>query len=188
MAQEQHFKLLTEAIQKRDIAIWNRWRQENPDIRPDLSGMDLKRADLKKAALQGAILKNANLRGTDLSFADLSGADFHKANLVLTHLGAANLTEADFSGANLCDANLSEANLCAANFSDAVLVGALFQGADLNKTRLEENIKDLSPSQVKTAKNWECAFYSEAILDRLGLPPDHNQTLRKEMEEKKAKE
>jgi uncharacterized protein YjbI with pentapeptide repeats len=186
MAHEQHLKMIHEAAAKHDISIWNKWRQENPDIRPDLSGTDLKRADLKKAFLHGAILRDANLRGTDLSNADLSGADLHKANLVLAHFGAANLTEADFSGANLCDANFSEANLSEANFSDAVLVGALFQGADLNKAKLEENIKDLSPFQIRTAKNWENAYLSKGILESLGLPPDHNEQLRKEAEEKKA--
>ncbi|HTY64611.1 MAG TPA: pentapeptide repeat-containing protein [Acidobacteriota bacterium] len=179
MAHEQHLKMMHEAVQKHDISLWNRWRQENPDVMPDLSGMDLKRADLKKAFLRGAILRDANLRGTDLSFADLSGADLHKANLVLAHFGEANLTEANFSGANLCDADLSEANLCEANFSDAVLVGALFQGADLNKAKLEENIKDLSPFQIKTARNWENAYLSKAILEGLGLPPDHNDQLRR---------
>lgn len=186
MAQEQHLKLLTEAVQKHDIAIWNKWRQENPDVRPDLSGMDLKRANLKKAFLNGAILREANLRGTDLSDADLSGADFQKANLVLAHFGAANLAEADFSGANLCDANLSEANLCHANFSNAILVGALFQGADLSKAQFAENIKDLSPFQVKTARNWNCAYYTSGLLESLGLPPDHNETLQKETCEKKG--
>jgi uncharacterized protein YjbI with pentapeptide repeats len=186
MAQEQHSKMINEAVQKHDITIWNKWRQENPDVRPDLSGMDLRRADLKNAALQGVILKDANLRGTDLSNADLSRADLHKANLVLTHLGAANLAEADFSGANLCDANLSEANLCAANFSNAVLVGALFQGADLNKANLGENVKDLSPFQIKTAKNWQYAYYTSGILESLGLPLDHNETLRREIEKQNA--
>ncbi len=183
MAQEQHLKLINEAIQKHDIAIWNKWRQENPDVRPDLSGMDLKRADLKKAALQGAILKEANLRGTDLSNADLSGADLQKANLVLAHFGAANLAEADFSGANLCDANLSEANLCQANFSEANLVGALLQGADLSKAKFADKTKDLSPFQVKTAKNWECAYYSQGLLQSLGLPPDHNEILQEKTED-----
>lgn len=184
MAQEQHLKIIREAAEKHDISIWNRWRTENPDIRPDLSGMDLKRADLRQAALQGAILRDANLRGADLSRADLRMADLNKANLVLTHLGAANLAEADFSGANLCDADLSEANLTEASFSDAVLVGALFQGADLNRAKLEENIKDLSPFQIKTAKNWESAYYSTGLLESLGLPFNHNETLRKEAEEK----
>ncbi len=187
MAQEQHVKLIHEAVQKHDITIWNRWRMENPDVRPDLSGMDLKRADLKTAALQGAILEEANLRGTDLSHADLRGADLHKANLVLSHLGAADLAEADFSGANLCDADLSEANLSNADFSEAELVGALLQGADLSRAKLAENVKDLSAFQVKTARNWEHAYYSASLLEHLGLPPDHNEMLQKETEEQKTK-
>jgi uncharacterized protein YjbI with pentapeptide repeats len=188
MAQEQHLKLINEAIERHDVAIWNKWRQEHPDIRPDLSGTDLRRADLKKAALQGVIFKDANLRGTDLSYSDLSGADLNKANLVRTHLSAANLAEANFSGANLSEANFSEANLSEANFSDALLLGALFLGADLNKANLEDNVKDLLPSQIRTAKHWETAYYSKGILEGLGLPLDHNEKLRREVEEKKAKE
>ena len=57
MANEQHLKLINEAIEKHDIAIWNKWRQENPDIRPDLSGADLRRADLNKANLEDNVKK-----------------------------------------------------------------------------------------------------------------------------------
>jgi hypothetical protein len=58
MAHDEHLKLINEAIEKQNIAIWNKWRQENPDIKPDLSGMDLRRANLKEAAFQGVILKD----------------------------------------------------------------------------------------------------------------------------------
>ena len=64
MAHEQHLKLINEAIKKHDIAIWNRWRLENPDLRPDLSGTDLRRKDLKRASLHKVIFKEANLRGS----------------------------------------------------------------------------------------------------------------------------
>ncbi len=188
MAEEQHQKIMHEAADKHDISIWNKWRQQHPEIRPDLCGIELKRADLKQAALHGAILRDANLRGSDLSKADLSGADLHKANLVLSHLDSANLTDADFSGANLSDASLSEANLSDANFSEAVLVGALLLGADLNEAKLENNVKDLSPSQLKTARNWDHAYLNPGILETLGLPPDHNEQLRKAIEEKRMKE
>ena len=179
MPHEQHLKLLNDAIQKHDISIWNKWRQENPDVRPDLSGSDLRKADLKNAALYAVIFRGANLRGTDFSNADLRGSDFNKANLMRTHLNAANLTEANITGANLSEANLSEANLSEANFSDALLLGALLLGADLNRTRLEVSVKGLSPSQIKAAKNWESAYYCRDILEGLGLPLDHNETLRK---------
>ena len=186
MAHDEHLKLINEAIKKQNIAIWNKWRQENPDIRPDLSGMDLRRANLKAAALQGVILKDANLRGTDLSWADLRGADLNRTNLIRTNLSAANLTEANFSGANLSEANLSEANLCEANLSEALLLGALLLGADLNKAKFEDNVKDLMPSQIRTAKNWETAYYSKGVLEGLGLPLDHNEKLRKVSEERES--
>ena len=173
MANEQNLKLINEAIEKHDIAIWNKWRQENPDIRPDLSGADLRRAYLKKAILHGVIFRDVNLRETDLSYADLSKSDLNKANLIRTHLSAANLTEANFS----------EANLDGANFGDALLLEA-----DLNKANLEDNVKKLSLSQIRTAKNWETAYYCKGILEDLGLPLGHNETLRKGIEEKKAKE
>jgi uncharacterized protein YjbI with pentapeptide repeats len=186
MAQDEHLKLINEAIQKQDIAIWNKWRQENPTVRPDLSGVDLRRANLKKAALQGVIFKDANLRGTDLTRADLSGADLKGTNLVRTNFSAANLSEADFSGANLSEANLSEANLSESNFGEALLLGALLLGADLNKAQLESDVKGLTPSQVRIAKNWENAYYSKSILEGLGLPIDHNEKLRKASEATQA--
>ena len=36
MANDEHVALL-----KQGVAAWNAWRDENPDIRPDLSGADL---------------------------------------------------------------------------------------------------------------------------------------------------
>ncbi len=186
MAQEQHLKMIHEAIERHDVSIWNNWRQEHPDIRPDLSGTDLRRADLKNAALQGVIFRDANLRGTDLSNSDLSGADLNRANLVRAHFSAANLAEANFSGANLTEANLTEAILSEAHFGEALLLGALFLGADLNRAHLEDDVRELTPSQIKAAKHWESAYYSKHILEDLGLDPDHNEKLRREMGEKTA--
>lgn len=48
------------------IANWNRWRDENPDVVPDLSGADLQKADLSHADLTGARLKATQLAKTDL--------------------------------------------------------------------------------------------------------------------------
>ena len=118
----------------------------------------------------------------------MSGSDFNNANLIRTHFNAANLSEANFSGADLSEANLSEANLSKANFGDALLLGALLLGADLNKANLADNVKELSISQIRTAKNWETAYYCKGILEGLDLPVDHNESLRKEIEEKKTKE
>ena len=57
MANEEHLKLLKEAIQKKDITMWNGWRLNNPHFRPDLSGAVLRGANLKQARFWRADLQ-----------------------------------------------------------------------------------------------------------------------------------
>ncbi len=40
MANEEHLKLLRQGVEA-----WNRWREEILGVRPDLSGVDLRRAN-----------------------------------------------------------------------------------------------------------------------------------------------
>jgi len=56
---------------EQEIEGWNRWRQEHPEIRPDLS----------RANLIGDILREANLSQADLSKVDLSDALMSQTNL-----------------------------------------------------------------------------------------------------------
>ena len=53
MANEEHLKIL-----KQGVEAWNKWREKNPQITPDLS-----KADLYTADLTGANLYKANLSG-----------------------------------------------------------------------------------------------------------------------------
>jgi hypothetical protein len=118
------------------VVSWNAWRDENPNIVPDLNGVNLINASLSGVDLTEADLLEANLAGADLTEADLS-----KAKLVGAYLGGANL-----NGANLFMANLSQANLVRANLIQADLIQAsLFEtylgwancsGADLSGTDL----------------------------------------------------
>jgi len=105
MANDEHVAML-----KKGEAAWSAWRYHNPDIRPDLSGLDL---------------QDAKLSGANLCRAHLSGANLYRANL-----SQAVLSEADLTGANLSEANLMQADLTAANLSGANLSGAiLFQAS-----------------------------------------------------------
>ena len=79
-------------------------------------------------------------------------------------------------------ANLSEANLFGADLRGADLSRAILQGANL-----EGGVQYLTASQVKTAKNWEEAFYSDDFLKELGLPPDHNERVKKKLAELEKK-
>ena len=63
---------------KKGMTAWNAWRNEDPDIRPDLGNADLRGAnlvgtDLRMADLRGARLAGADLRKADVADVDLTG-------------------------------------------------------------------------------------------------------------------
>jgi uncharacterized protein YjbI with pentapeptide repeats len=128
MANEEHL-----AILKQGVEVWNKWREENKHIRPDLSGAKLSGAKLRGADLNRAKLWEADLFGTDLSGADLSYADLGGSGLA-----HADLIEADLFRAYLGGADLSGANLSGANLSGAVLVGANLIRVNLSGVNLSE--------------------------------------------------
>jgi len=110
------------------------------------------------------------LRDVVVSFKDdLSNADLRQANFQ-----GADLRQANLQGANLFQANLQGANLYQANFQEANLYRANLQGATLYQANLFRT-EGLTAPQVKRARNWKRAFYSDDFLKKLDLPPDHNQ-------------
>jgi hypothetical protein len=136
MANDEHVALL-----KQGVDVWNAWRRENPNIRPDLSNADLGLANLIDATLMEANLSGANLTYARLIGAKLSGANLKGANLSVAHLHGADLSGANLLGAKLggalfIGANLSEANLNEAYLQAATLVNTDLTGADLTGCRI----------------------------------------------------
>ena len=197
MAVDEHHDKLYEGVEA-----WNEWRRQHPDIKPDLSQLHLGRIDLRGADLVGANVAEADLtmatlRGANLSRADLCGTDLHQAdfshaNVTLAKLESANLVsakfdKADLSSAEIFEANLRDAKLVRADLRGADLVHADLGGAYLSEADLGEAglrgailrmVTGLSPYQVRSAENWEFAFYAADFLQEMGLPPDHNEKLR----------
>jgi hypothetical protein len=89
MGNPQHLAKLQQGV-----PAWNRWRCENPHIRPNLRD-----ADLSRASLAGAHLAGAHLGDVSLFSANLIGANLNGANLI-----GADLSEADLNGADLTGA------------------------------------------------------------------------------------
>tara|TARA_R110000850_G_scaffold158317_1_gene282496 strand:+ start:13354 stop:14340 length:987 start_codon:yes stop_codon:yes gene_type:complete len=121
----------------------DRWRTENPDIRPDLSGADLSGADLTETNLVGADLSGAILIGADLSGADLVGAN----------LAGANLEKADLCFADLCNADLSWVNFHGSNLREVDFNGArsqntLWVNVDLSRAVNLELVEHWGPSTL----------------------------------------
>ena len=163
------------------VRTWNQWRESNPELEPDLS-----EANLRKAELMGANLRKADLNRTDLSRAvliraDLSRTDLGRADLSKAQLLGANLVEANLFGANLAGANLHRGNLSGAyfievNLKKAHLSRASLDGASLNESNLSQAnlIKaELSRANLSrttlTGTDFRRANLYQAILDEADL-------------------
>lgn len=94
---------------RHDVAAWNIWREQFPQVQIDLAGANLESAYLAGADLESADLRCANLESADLAGAYLESADLRGADLRGANLRGASLWGASLAGAILCDANLDGA-------------------------------------------------------------------------------
>jgi uncharacterized protein YjbI with pentapeptide repeats len=167
MANPKHVKKFREGVKP-----WNRWREQNPTVIPDLSGVDLggpdvrtdlSNANLSKVDLSRAGLSFVNLTDTDLSRANLNGTSLIDSLFIGTQLEFANLAHAHLGGArfhnvDLRGANLAHTTLDYTSFKDTDLAGTDFTGAqmhhtdfadvDLSKTKGLETIDHSAPSTI----------------------------------------
>ena len=161
-------------------------------------GANLQSIKLIDANLIGATLESANLVNAELDHANLEGANLKSANLkgiyfISVNLKSANLEGATLESANLIGANLEGANLKSADLKSAFLQGAILSNADFNGVNLNGvnfmESENFAPSQVKSACNWEKAFYKgnwdgnkyEWVVDEKA-----NQTYIKQLKQDKA--
>ena len=132
------------AILKKGRRSWNKWRERNPDVIPQLSGIDFFPEELRD--LEGYNLDYANLagvEGTVVSFrhASLFKANLEKAKFKESTFDEANLVEANLRGINLCDTSFERTNLRNATLQEAEIsfsdfIEANLQGADIQKAYL----------------------------------------------------
>jgi TIR domain/Pentapeptide repeats (8 copies) len=155
MANDEHI-----AVLEKGVDAWDKWRLENANIRPDLSGADLvsaklAHANLTRANLVAADLRGAFLVGADLVGADLTGAFLVGANLWGTNLKGASLSKADLTGADLREANFNLANMAGADLHGASLLETVFANAMLSEVKGLDQCNHFGPSSIdfQTLKN-----------------------------------
>jgi len=158
------------------VAAWNKWRQENPQVIPDLCGAKLFQEDLRGVNLRDALLNQVDLRGANLDSASLSGTRLCGARLT-----GANLTFADLRGADLRKASLHRATLGAARLEDALLNHSMLTGASLTGANLDRvdfrnaalDDVDLQHTSVDGA-NFDAAIFGQTILGFMSLARAQN--------------
>jgi uncharacterized protein YjbI with pentapeptide repeats len=141
MGNPQHLAKLQQGV-----LAWNRWRCENPGIRPNLREADLSRANLSGAHLAGAHLGEANLF-------------------------SANLSGANLSGTNLIGADFSEADLNGADLTGAWAARALFVNLDLRGVKGLDALVHSGPSTVGIDTIYKsCGKIPHSFLRGCGVP------------------
>ena len=123
MANTEHLMILNQGVN-----VWNNWRENNPNIYPDLHGTDLISKNLENINFSKTILVNAQL-----NHANLVHADFSDANMVSIVLRDANL-----DNAYLLNARVAEGHLERISLKNAVLMGASFRGTNLTDANLTD--------------------------------------------------
>lgn len=200
MANKEHLEII-----EKGVVVWNEWRKNNPEIKPDLSdsilsesnlsGVDFSDAYLVDASFCETNLSNANLGGADLQQTDffeanlreanlrraeiacsiIVQADLSKADLSKANLGGADLTWAILIEAKLCGAYLGGVNLTAADLSKANLSGADLDCAIMVRTNLEK--ADLTGCRIYGISAWDLKLKETKQLDLIITPGDPDITV-----------
>ena len=139
MANQEHLDIL-----KQGGEIWNKWRQEHPEIKPNLGGAGLKDVDLSRTNLS-----ETNLSGAKIGTANLSDANLSRATLLNVNLFQSNLSGADLRGANLAGAEMSGANLTGANLTELFSVRLIFFSELTSVTLVLTTLHLIMPSSMK---------------------------------------
>jgi hypothetical protein len=133
MADKHHLDKLNEGV-----SAWNQWREEHPEILPDL----------RKADLRGAVLSGVDLRRTNLDRADLRNARLCSVLLNSASLYQTNLSEARLRYARLYKTIFKETIFQHTNFHQASLLDTKFLDVDLKETINLETVVHLGPSTI----------------------------------------
>jgi hypothetical protein len=160
MANEEHLKIL-----KRGVQVWNRWREEHPDIQPDLT----------HSILFDTCLNGANLRGAHLGAADLNAASFFGADITRANLSEAKLIRSYLGGAVLREANLTMtvfngAYLRGAILDKAILSATILGDTDLTDARGLDSCIHEGPSTIDHRTLARSGLLPEPFLRGCGLP------------------
>ncbi|MGH7886027.1 MAG: pentapeptide repeat-containing protein [Thermodesulfobacteriota bacterium] len=162
MANSEHVNKLKEGVSS-----WNKWRQDNPDIVPDLGWANLVSLDLREVILSNSNLKLAFCRDCILVNADFQSANLYGTNFQNSNLAGANLENANLEGAHITNADLTGANLKACN-----LKLTNFDGSNLTNTNLL-GVKKLNIKQLLQVKSLKDARLDGAFFEQIKIQASH---------------
>jgi uncharacterized protein YjbI with pentapeptide repeats len=174
MANQEHVEILKDGVKA-----WNKWRKDNPDIKPDLMFLniydeafktsvlwhravrcfiepltkphiDLADINFEETDLSGGMFSGVNLQSANLKNAQLAHADLSYSSLLCIKLEGSLLSEANLEGALLMQANLKNAHAEGTHLKGARLDSACLEGAFFTSANLSD--ANLTGANLKKTK------------------------------------
>lgn len=180
MANKDHLEIFL-----KDRRQWNKWRKDNPGIRPDLSGIkfnnkdfnmyDLSNVDLQDSSLDRVYFIKSNLENANLSGSHLKRTRFYKANLKGAIFENCDLTFAKMTDADLRNSRFYDSVLLEVKFNEAKLMHSEIINCNLEKSRLIET--DLRGAKLRNCSiygisAWNILTDSDTIQKDLKITPE----------------
>ncbi|HEX8734684.1 MAG TPA: toll/interleukin-1 receptor domain-containing protein, partial [Pyrinomonadaceae bacterium] len=109
--------------------VWNRWREDNPEVTPNLSETRLYDLDL-----EGVNLSSADLSNTFILDCNLSNVIFNAAILLRVRLSNVRLFRSDLRRSTLSSVAIEHGSLEEATIADTTIGGVDFYAIDLKNT------------------------------------------------------
>ena len=138
MANPEHLRILGQGAWA-----WNKWRSENPNVEPDLTGHIFNCVLWIHMDFRGANFLKSSIICSELPYVDFSHAFLKEVNFNETAL-----EEASFRCATLTWANFSHTKLNGADFNDAHLGWTTFGKNDLSQVQGLDTVNHLGPSVI----------------------------------------
>jgi hypothetical protein len=171
MPNPEHLEIL-----KGGFVGWNKWRNQNPKVVPnlisavlpkfDFRGFNLSHVKFNQAQLQFGHFARCLIDETDFSNSDLQLTDFNRADLRDTDFVNADLTGSDFTQANIFCGKFQNTNLTNGDLVGTNLVGVDLTGASLKFSKLMETN---FISAILERTNFEAALLDHTVFANLDL-------------------
>lgn len=166
MADRNHIDILRSG---KDV--WNSWREDNPDIRPDLESAQLVGMDLSEFNLSNVKLREANLSTARLCKANLTLAYLPYSRCINTDFTDVKAKKVHFGNSTLDGAIFNNADLSDAKITDARFIRTKCRGANISFSRLTST--DFTESNFVAANfsqaNFDSAIFNGALLNASNL-------------------
>jgi uncharacterized protein YjbI with pentapeptide repeats len=165
MAFKDHCDILMHGVK-----IWNQWRKDNPEIIPQLSGVDLSEMEgfptgLSNINLSNAYLEATNLYGLTMEDSNFEGAILYNSNCNGTLFKNTNFRSADLEYVNFCTGSLEHAD-----FSDARLGTTIFGDCNLTSAKNLDKCIHVYPSIIDLSTLVKSTNLPLSFLRGCGLP------------------